>query len=109
MGLPGGRIEFGEKPDEALIREVQEETGITCKPGRPFYVWNWEYNKENDFVQINVIMRECTYVSGDIIEKHVDGESTIDKIEWVKLSEVLKLPITHDQKEGIELWFSLPT
>ena len=37
-GLPGGRIEMGEKPDEAMVREVQEEAGITCKPGRPFYV-----------------------------------------------------------------------
>ncbi len=28
-GLPGGHINHGEDPDDALVREVQEELGIT--------------------------------------------------------------------------------
>ncbi len=27
-GLPGGSLEYGEHPEEAVIREVQEETGL---------------------------------------------------------------------------------
>lgn len=30
LGLPGGKIEPGEKPHEAIIREVFEETGVKC-------------------------------------------------------------------------------
>ena len=32
--LPGGRIEPGETDAEALVREMQEETGLAVKPGR---------------------------------------------------------------------------
>jgi 8-oxo-dGTP diphosphatase len=32
--LPGGHIEFGESAKAALVREVEEELGISCKVGR---------------------------------------------------------------------------
>lgn len=31
LGLPGGKIDPGEKPEEAVIREAFEETGITIE------------------------------------------------------------------------------
>ncbi|MEL1135442.1 NUDIX hydrolase [Desulfitobacterium sp. THU1] len=36
--LPGGKLEDGESAIEAVIREVEEECGIVCKPGSLVYV-----------------------------------------------------------------------
>lgn len=36
--LPGGGIDFGEHPDDAVVREVREETGLDCELGRPIWI-----------------------------------------------------------------------
>jgi 8-oxo-dGTP diphosphatase len=39
--MPGGRIEAGENFEEALRREVREETGLEVEIGMPLYVGEW--------------------------------------------------------------------
>jgi 8-oxo-dGTP pyrophosphatase MutT (NUDIX family) len=38
LSLPGGRVEDFEKIGDALVREVEEETGLTIVPGALLYV-----------------------------------------------------------------------
>lgn len=37
----GGRVKPGQRFDESLTREIQEETGLKVKIGRPFFVDEW--------------------------------------------------------------------
>lgn len=37
--LPGGGLEYGETPHEALIRELKEETGLDIKVLKPVYTF----------------------------------------------------------------------
>ena len=40
-GLPGGSLEYGEHPEEAIIREVWEETGLSISIERLLLVNSW--------------------------------------------------------------------
>ena len=41
INQPGGHIEAGESPEEAIIREVREETGCDVSPGEIVGVYLW--------------------------------------------------------------------
>jgi 8-oxo-dGTP diphosphatase len=37
----GGRVTPGERFDESLLREIREETGLSVRIGRPFFMNEW--------------------------------------------------------------------
>src|SRR3989344_4693345 len=55
----GGRVESGQRFDKSLLREIKEETGLTVKLGRPFYVGEWRPNVRGEQWQIIGTFFEC--------------------------------------------------
>lgn len=58
--VPGGKLEFGESFEDAITREVAEETGLTVESFEIFGVENNLFPKNVHFVQIGfyVICKE---------------------------------------------------
>lgn len=97
--FPGGKVDFGETPQEAVEREIEEETGVKVKVGRllPYiHTVYWEYPWG---MQHTIIFGfECKYVS----EKKREHDHHVDSIAWVPLNEYLNLETLPGGREFFE-------
>jgi 8-oxo-dGTP diphosphatase len=75
----GGRIKPGQRFDESLLREINEETGLEVKIGRPFFVGEWRPVVKGEPWQVVGTFFECEARSDKVIlsEDH-------DAYEWIK-------------------------
>lgn len=82
--IPGGRMNFGESPHEALIREIYEETGIKVNISTPFTVWSFMASEDLQVIGITML---ANYVSGDVqlSEEHTEYK-WIEPLEFEKLN-----------------------
>ncbi len=76
--VPGGRLNPGERFNEALVREVLEETGLTVVVGKPIAVNEWRPVVRNELWQVVGIFFECVAENSEVIlsEDH-------DAYEWI--------------------------
>lgn len=76
--LPGGYVDYNETPQDALVREYLEETGITVKPesiiGIRFNMHDW------------YVAFRAEYVSG--IPRSDNDENS--EVVWIETEEALK-------------------
>ena len=98
-GIPGGVVEVGEKIEEALIREVKEETGVDVKPLKRVAIFDSIRRDAEGKVQYHYILFEylCEYVSGELRR----GDDALD-VKWVKISELHTLDIMELTRRFIE-------
>jgi 8-oxo-dGTP diphosphatase len=91
--LPGGGLDHGEPPREALVREVREECGVACEVGDLLDVHDLHFGgtapsgRFEDFHGIHLVFRAT--VPRDSEPRVVETDGTTDAVAWVPVAEVV--------------------
>lgn len=80
--FPGGKLEAGESPEEALTRELLEETSLQCEVGEILDVTFWRYATKD----VLLLFYRARILSGEVrhlgIANHVWATlETLDRYE----------------------------
>lgn len=78
--FPGGKVEAGETPRQALLRELNEELEITAKIGREITRYQYSFKNRNP---LELIFFEVNEFSGEPVNR------AFAQIRWVRRADLL--------------------
>lgn len=106
--LPGGGVEIGETPEEAVLREIKEESGIDATNPRLLGVHSSFFKLPHDeieFVQSLMLYYVCDFVGGELSTDGFDvwEQQYAEAPEWWSIDKLDEITVatSHDFREYV--------
>ena len=90
--FPKGKLERGETPEAAALREVSEETGLDCSVVEPF-------GCTRDVDRRGAVKTVCYWIMKVTGGRFIPGLE-VDELRWLTASEALAL-LTHERDRAV--------
>lgn len=82
--FPGGKVEFGEKPEDGLKREIKEELNLEVEVGRLIGLSSHVYNVEPRPVHVVLLFYRCRLLGARSDLRHLAVQDT----RWITNTEI---------------------
>ena len=96
--VPGGTVELGETLEQALVREMEEETGLRVEPGEVLTVFD-RIMREAGTVRYHYVIVDylCSYVSGE-----ARAASDAEAVAWARPGELAAYDLPQKASEVVQ-------